>query len=60
MQSFLVTWAINVDAESPEEAAQQAFQDYFKAHGNRLGRVFTVQADDGEGETTLVDLAGLS
>ena len=53
---YLVTWEVNVDADSPKEAAEIAegiMKD--QAVGNTERGVFDVTDEDGE--TTHVDLA---
>ena len=52
---YLVTWEVNVDADSPKEAAEIAegiMKD--QAAGNTERGVFDVTGEDGE--TTRVDL----
>lgn len=53
-QSYTVEWTINVEADSPREAALQAF-----AHMQRTGttaNVFQVYDDLGSGEPVTIDL----
>lgn len=52
MQTYFVSWEINIAADSPQAAAAQAF-----AHMQRPGTTCTVfSVSDGSGEAVTVDL----
>lgn len=53
MQTYRVTWTIEIDAESPREAAETAREILFDAES--IGNVFEVEHEDG---VEVVDLDG--
>jgi hypothetical protein len=57
MKSFLVTWEINVDAESPEQAAKLA--RHYQLKPDSTADVFDVIECDGDGKVVRIDLTEL-
>ncbi len=56
IKSFFVTWEIDIDACSPEEAALEALK--IQRDPESIATVFTVTNDDDTLVVTRVDLAG--
>lgn len=54
MNSYSVVWAIDIDAESPEEAAQKALQ--YQRDPNSTATVFNVENVE-TGEQSTIDTA---
>lgn len=52
MQSYLVEWSINIDADSPEDAARQALGIQRDPHS--VATVFHMYGDDGH--DTIIDI----
>ena len=56
MKEFLVTWQIDIEAETPEDAAREAFRVH--RDSDSMATVFEVQerTKDGHGEAIRVDI----
>lgn len=55
MASYFVSWEIDVDASSPEEAARKAHE--MVRRPDTTATVYKVIEHDSKGETTTVDLS---
>lgn len=57
LQNFKVTWMIELNAVSPEEAAKEIFDEYFRPGSDAT--CFEVEPSDGSKGYVLVDVADL-
>jgi len=56
-KNYLVSWSIDIfDAESPKDAAMQAWNKYFKNNTDSIANVFVVRIDEESGAEICVDL----
>jgi hypothetical protein len=47
--NYKVSWSVDIfDADSPQEAALEAWKTYFQNSPDRIANVFTVKNDDNE------------
>ena len=53
MSDYLVSWQIDIEADSPKEAAEEAYQ--IMSDPNSLARFFTVQSEGGVEVSVEVD-----
>ena len=56
-QTYHVEWSIEIDAETPEEAARKALE--IQRDSASCATVFDVYEMDGDGEATRIDLDDL-
>lgn len=57
-KTYTVRWEIDIDADSPEDAARQVFNEFFKQ--DHSAQIFDVKRlDEGEYDFELIDLENL-
>ncbi len=54
MKTYHITWEIDIDAETPREAAEQALE--IQRDANSLATVFSVKEFDSDDDATQIDL----